>query len=123
TRGPRPVTARLPAGVGRGGVRKSRRSATEPAMKTEWGVFLVAAWRRAATLVVSPTAAYSMRRSEPTRPDMTGPLLRPTPRERGAIPRSASQALKRGRRTVGRSSAAAAAVGGEAEAARRGAEA
>ena len=30
-------------------------------------------------LVVSPTAVYSIRRSEPTWPDMTLPLLMPTP--------------------------------------------
>ncbi len=34
---------------------------------------------RAAVLVVSPIAVYSMRRFEPTCPDITGPLLRPIP--------------------------------------------
>ena len=34
---------------------------------------------RAAVLVVSPSAVYSSRRSEPTWPDITGPVLRPMP--------------------------------------------
>ena len=35
--------------------------------------------RRAAVFVVSPSAVYSRRRSEPTWPDITWPLLRPMP--------------------------------------------
>ena len=46
-------------------------------------------------LVVSPTAAYSSRRSEPTLPDMTGPLHTPMPMENGSpIPRSATQRVE-----------------------------
>ena len=42
--------------------------------------------------VVSPTAAYSSRRSEPTLPDITGPLQSPTPIANGsASPASASR--------------------------------
>jgi hypothetical protein len=48
-------------------------------MKIAYGVFFVIASRRAAVLVVSPTVVYSSRRSDPTVPDMIGPLLRPTP--------------------------------------------
>ena len=51
-------------------------------------------------LVVSPTAAYSIRRSEPTLPDMTGPLHTPMPMENGSPTlRSATQALSCGRRS------------------------
>ncbi len=56
---------------------------------------------RAATFVVSPTAVYSTRRSEPTLPDITRPEFRPMPM-RNPDPSSCSRShpLKRGKRTA-----------------------
>ncbi len=48
-------------------------------MKSWWPEPLVIPSSRAAVLVVSPIAVYSIRRCEPTCPDITVPLLRPIP--------------------------------------------
>ena len=56
---------------------------------------------REAVFTVSPCTVYSSRRSEPTLPDMNGPLLRPMPiRTSSPNPFSRSHALKRGRRDL-----------------------
>src|SRR6201999_339673 len=51
----------------------------ESATNTWWPEPLVIPSRRAAVLVVSPIAVYSIRRSDPTCPDITVPLLMPIP--------------------------------------------
>ena len=54
---------------------------------------------RDAVFVVSPTAAYSTRRSDPTWPDITLPLLSPIPiRKPSPSPCERIHSLKRGRR-------------------------
>jgi hypothetical protein len=71
-------------------------------------VFFVIASRREAVFVVSPTVVYSSRRSDPTVPDMIGPLLTPMPmRKPSPRPFSLSHPLKRGRREWSISRAAA----------------
>ena len=86
------------------------RERVESATNSWWGVPFVMPSSRAAVLVVSPIAVYSTRRSEPTLPDITRPLLSPIPmRKPSESPFSRSQALKRGRRTSSISRAAASA--------------
>ena len=55
------------------------RSRVESAMNSMCPLPFVMPSRRDAVLVVSPSAVYSTRCSEPMLPAMTGPLLTPTP--------------------------------------------
>ena len=65
---------------------------------------------RDAVFTVSPIVVYSIRRTEPTWPDITSPLLRPIP-IRNPSPRPASRihSQKAGRRTSSMSRAASSA--------------
>ena len=71
------------------------RSLVESATNSMWPLPLVMPSRREAVLVVSPSAVYSTRCSEPMLPAITGPLLRPTPIANAwSWPCSASHELK-----------------------------
>ena len=56
---------------------------------------------RDAVFVVSPIVVYSMRRSLPTLPAITGPEFSPMPIVKSAPPRSRSQALTSSERRPG----------------------
>ncbi len=66
---------------------------TESARKIVWPVPFVIVSRRDAVFVVSPIVVYSIRRSLPTLPAMTGPAFRPIPILKSSPPRSRIQAL------------------------------
>ena len=57
-------------------------------MSSPYGVPFVRPSMRAAVFVMSPMTVYSSRRSEPTLPEMTSPVLRPTPMRNGSWPLS-----------------------------------
>src|SRR5207253_2612235 len=74
---------------------------SEDCARKSWcGVPLVMPSSLAAVLVVSPIAVYSSRRSEPTLPAMTGPVLMPIPmRKSTSKPSARISSLNRARRS------------------------